>query len=490
MKNFTLLSHQWKAATRSAAVSRSAGIKIFMGFIFFILFIELIGGGFYLGSSLAENSQNPVADLLGYGLYFFLAILMGRFMLQKLPTFMVTPYLHLPIKKSKLVNHILTKPLFNSLNILPVSFAVAITIGLQKQLDAYTFWIIFSIVIIGDLFVNYLSIYIKRVQIKHESLFYLFLASVAGFILLDQFKIVNAQDISSDIFMQVIQNPLWLLAGVLLFAIAYYLNFQLLFKHFSLEDFGKGDSNQRSSLEHLKYLDRFGKIGTFALLELKMYVRNKRTRSTLFMVPLFLLYGLFFYTNPTYLEMDGFLIFVGVFISGGFMMSFGLYFFAWESGHFDLMLTANNTYKDYIKAKYYLMLSTSTIIFLLSTLYIFFGIEILIINSACFLFNIGINSLLLLYFATNNNQHMDLSKGSAFNYQGISGRHFVLMIPLLVLPIFIYLPFDLMNHSNAGLAFIGALGILGLLFREKMLDMITHRLIRKRHIMSEGFRNK
>lgn len=171
-------------------------------------------------------------------------------------------------------------------------------------------------------------------------------------------------------------------------------------------------------------------------------------------------------------------------------MSFGLYFFALESGHFDLMLTANNTFKDYIKAKYFLMLSTSTFIFLLSSFYIFFGIEILIINSACFLFNIGVNSLLLLYFATNNNKHMDLSKGSAFNYQGVGGRHFVLMIPLLVIPIFIYLPFGLMDQPNVGFALIGALGILGLLFREKMLDLVTRRFIRMRYIMSEGFRNK
>jgi hypothetical protein len=490
MKNLTLLSHQWKAATRSAAASKSVGIKIFMGFVFFLLFLELLGGGFYLGSDLAENSQNPIADLSRYGLYFFLAILMSRYMLQKLPTFMVTPYLNLPIKKSKLVNHILTKPLFNGLNILPLSFAVAITIGLNKHIDAYTFWMIFAIVIIGDLFVNYLSIYIKRVQIKHEYVFYLFLASVAGIILLDQIKVINIQAISSDIFMQVIQNPLWLLAVILLFAMAYYLNFQLLYKHFSLEDFGKGDSNQRSSLENLKYLDRFGKIGSFVLLELKMYVRNKRTRSMLFMAPLMLLYGMYFYTKPDYLEMNGFLIFIGLFISGGFMMSFGLYFFAWESGHFDLMLTANNTYKDYIKAKYFLMLSTSTIIFLLSTFYIFFGIEILIINGACFLFNIGVNSLLLLHFATNNNKHMDLSKGSAFNYQGVGGRHFVLMVPLLVLPILIYLPFSLMDQTNVGLALIGALGILGLIFREKMLDLITKRFIRKRYLMSEGFRNK
>jgi hypothetical protein len=264
----------------------------------------------------------------------------------------------------------------------------------------------------------------------------------------------------------------------------------LLYKHFTLEDFGKGDSNQRSSLENFSYLDRFGKIGAFALLELKMYVRNKRPRTMLFVAPLFLLYGLFFYTKPTYQEVSGFLILIGIFISGGFMMNFGLYFFAWESGHFDSILTANNTYKDYIKAKYFLMLATGTIIFLLSTFYIYFGVKILVINGVCFLFNIGVNSLLLLYFATNNTKHMDLSKGSAFNYQGVSGRHFVLIIPLLVIPIFIYLPFGIMDQANVGFALIGILGILGLLLREKILDLITRRFIRKRYKMSEGFRNQ
>lgn len=490
MKKFTLLSHQWKAATRSAAASKSVGIKILMGFVFFILFLELLGGGFYLGDELAKNAENPIVELSRYGFYFFLAILMTRYMLQKLPTLMVTPYLNLPIKKSKLVNFILTKPLFNALNILPLSFVLALILGLHQYLDAHTSWMIIATVVVGDLFVNYLSIYIKRVQIKHEYVFYLFLAIVAGLLLMDQFQLINLQAVSSIVFMQVIHHPMWLLVGLTLFAMAYYLNFQLLSNHFSLEDFGKGDANRRSSLEKLRYLDRFGKIGTFALLELKMCVRNKRTRTLLYTSPLFLLYGMFFYTNPTYLETNGFLIFVGLFISGGFMMSFGLYFFAWESGHFDLMLTANNTYKDYIKAKYALMLATSGIIFLLSTFYIIFGVKILIVNSVCFLFNIGVNSLLLLYFATNNNKHMDLSKGSAFNYQGVGGRHFVLMIPLLVVPILIYLPFGLMGHASLGFAFIGALGILGLLFREKMLDIITRRFISKRYYMAEGFRNK
>lgn len=490
MNQFTLVRHQWKAAMRSATASKSIGLKLIMGFVFGIIFLELLGGGYYLGHHLSENSEYPIAELLQYGFYFFLCVLMGRYMLQKLPTFMVKPYLILPIKKSRLVNFVLTKPLFNNLNILPLSFALALMGGLHDHLTASTFWTLFAIVVVGDLFVNYLGIYIKRIQIKHEFVFYLFLAMVAGVLLLNQFSIVNFSGLSSKILLAVLDNPLWLLTGLLAFFGAYWLNYSLLFKHFSLEDFGKGDANQRGSLEHITYLDRFGKIGAFMLLELKMCVRNKRTRTMLFMAPLFLLYGLIFYTNPSYVDMKGFLIFVGIFISGGFMMSFGLYFFAWESGHFDLMLTANNSYKDYIKAKYFLMLSTSTIIFLISTLYVYFGIEFLIINTVCFLFNIGVNSLLLLYFATNNQKHMDLSKGSAFNYQGVSGRHFVLMIPLLVLPIFIYWPFSAMGQANLGLALIGLIGIVGLLLREKLLDLITKRFMSRRYKMSEGFRNK
>ncbi len=490
MKNSTFLSHQWKAASRSAVVNKNRAVNILMGFLFAFVFLYLIGTGFFIGYHFSEEVQNPIPILMQYGLYFFLGILVLRYMFQKLPTFMATPYLSLPIKKRFLVNFILTKPLFNPLNILPLSFVIAVSLGLRVHVDSYTFWLLFTMVIIIDTFLNYLSIYIKRIEIKHEFVFYIFLAIIAGIMSLDRFDIIDLKSLSSNIFMGIIYHPIWLTVPLVLGFIVFELNFYLLYKNFSLEDFWKSKSkNQKSSLENFNTLNRFGKIGSLALLELKMYIRNKRPRNFLFFTPFFLFYGIFMYST-TPISSNSFDIFIGLFITGGFMLNLGLYFFSWESSHFDLILTLNNSFKDYIKAKYYLMIIASSILFILSTFYVYFGVNILIINSLCFLFNIGVNSLLILYFGTNNKEYMDLSKGSAFNYQGVSIRHFFIMIPLLVLPIIIYLPFRLLGYANIGLATIGILGILGILFREKMLHLITQRFLNKRYRMAAGFRKK
>lgn len=489
MKN-TLFSHQLTGARRSPVFAKDIGIKVLMGFLFFIIFMELLGGGFYIGRKLAEESSNPLIDITKYGFYFFGAMLLMRSTLQKLPTMAVTPYLLLPIKKSKLVNFVLTKPLINVLNLLPFALLAPMLLALHQFVTGYEVLMIFTTLLICDLCINYLAIYIKRIQIKHEFVFYLFLAFIAAFVLLDTFGLVDFASISATTFGAIIANPALLIIPFAMFVGAYFLNYNLLINNFTLEDFGKAESNNRGSLESVTYLQRFGKIGEFMLLEMKMIIRNKRTRTLLLMAPMFLLYGMLFYTKPDFESMGGFLIFIGLFITGGFIMSFGLYFFAWESGHFDLILTANNSYHDYVKAKYYLMVASSVIMFLLSIPYVYYGVHILLVNTVAALFNIGVNTLLLLYFATNNEKYMDLSKGSAFNYQGVSGRHFVLMLPLLVVPIIIYAPFSLAGYPNIGLMFIGFVGVAGVVFNDKLIAAITKRFISKRHQMAEGFRIK
>ena len=73
----------------------------------------------------------------------------------------------------------------------------------------------------------------------------------------------------------------------------------------------------------IKFLDKMGELGYLIALQMKLIWRNKRSKPIIFISLIFVLYGLFFYPQKIYLEGFGFLIFVGVFITGLFILSFG-----------------------------------------------------------------------------------------------------------------------------------------------------------------------
>jgi hypothetical protein len=85
---------------------------------------------------------------------------------------------------------------------------------------------------------------------------------------------------------------------------------------------------------------------------------------------------------------------------------------------------------------------------------------------------------------------MDLSKGAAFNYQGIGASNWLVLLPAFLLPIFIYLPFNYFGVPYTGLIVIGLLGIFGLLFNKSILKIITKQFYKRKYIMAEGFRKK
>lgn len=488
--NFNLIGHQYKAAMRSPIFGKSLGIKLVMGFVFFVIALELLGFAFYVGTALAKQGGDPLNELLSYFIYFFAVMLILRSLLQKLPTMAVTPYLLLPIKKSRLVNFILTKPLFNVLNLIPLLIILPLLFPISSYLTTGQIWLVLLTIFICDIFINYLAIYIKRVQIKYEIVFYIFLLSIVLFGFIDHFNIIDIKSYSAFIFQTMIQNPVLLLVPVFMFLGAYFLNYRLLLGNFSLEEFSKGSGSPKGSLSKLTYFERFGKIGEFMMLEMKMVVRNKRSRTQLMMLPLFALYGLMFYPKGDMLDSTAFLIFVGLFMTGGFMMTFGLYFFAWESGHFDLILTSNTSYLNYLRSKYNLMVLSALLMYFLILPYTYYGTYILLVNTVALIFNIGVNTFLLLYFACNNSKYMDLSGGSAFNFQGISSQHFFLMIPILLFPLMIYAPFGATDNSILGLGLVSTVGLLGIIFHEKLLVAVTKRFISKKYKMAEGFRIK
>jgi len=228
-------------------------------------------------------------------------------------------------------------------------------------------------------------------------------------------------------------------------------------------------------------------MAPFLQLDLKLIYRNKRPRSSLFILVIGLLYGLFFYPNPTYQNWDSLFVLVGIFVTGVFMINFGQFIPAWDSGYYKLLMSQNIKYKEYLKSKYTLMILSAIILFILSIPYVYFGWKILLIHFAAMVYNIGVNSYVLLFAGSFNRKKIDLTQRAAFNYQGVGVVQYLLGLPLMLVPMgFFYLPYKFINFES-GIATLILLGALGIIFHQKLMASITKRYIKSKYKMIDAF---
>jgi hypothetical protein len=107
-----------------------------------------------------------------------------------------------------------------------------------------------------------------------------------------------------------------------------------------------------------------------------------------------------------------------------------------------------------------------------------------------YLWNIGVNTTIVLFFANRNAKRIDLSKGASFNWEGVGATQMLLSFPLILTPYIIYLPFALFKHANVGLAVLGTIGAIFILTRNFWIKKLEEDFVQKRYTIAEGFRNK
>jgi xanthosine utilization system XapX-like protein len=85
---------------------------------------------------------------------------------------------------------------------------------------------------------------------------------------------------------------------------------------------------------------------------------------------------------------------------------------------------------------------------------------------------------------------MDLSRGAAFNYQGVGASQFLIMLPLLLLPVILYALLTVYLDKIAAVSVLGLLGVIGLLFHKTLMNKVVARFRRRKYKIAEGFREK
>ena len=250
------------------------------------------------------------------------------------------------------------------------------------------------------------------------------------------------------------------------------------------------EQTKSADTKEFLWTKKFGDIAPYLQQDLKLIWRNKRPKTTIYMSLLLLGYGMFFYPQDSYQNMPWFFVFVGVFITGIFMINFGQFIPSWDAKYFSLIMSQNIPLKKYLTAKAALMTFSVVILAILATPYAYFGWRIFLLNIICAIYNIGINIPLLLYAGSFNRKSIDLDKSPFMNYQGTGATQWLVSIPLMVLPMLFFWLFNKYVSFESGMIFLLGLGIIGMFFRNSAINFISQVYKRNKYAMIEGFRQK
>ncbi|RVU01751.1 hypothetical protein EOD41_07265 [Mucilaginibacter limnophilus] len=487
------ISHELKAFWRSKNTGKSIAIRIVMGILILFLFGYALLLGIVLPKIIEEVSKtDPIISFCGILLVYFLFELLMRLQLQELPTLRVQPYLHLPVKRNALVTYLATTSLLSVFNLWPFLLFWPFIFQVIAPDEGAIVALAFIVSILGfSVFNNYLALYIKR---KANLNGWIFLVVVIGLSLITSgdyvWHLYSLRDFSYAFFGKLIHTPAYALIPVVLALGMYYLNFVYLKQNLYLEDLNSSKKSSFKSSTDYPVLQRFGTVGDLVANEVKLIMRNKRPRSTIIMGLMFMFYGLIFYTNPKLGTSDYSAIFVGVFMTGIFIINYGQFMHSWQASHFDGLLVSRINFTDFIKAKFLLFTMVSTVAFVLTIPYVYFGWRILIIHFVMYVYNLGVNTAIMLFFANRNYKRIDLSKGASFNWEGVGATQLLVGFPLLLIPFIIYAPFRFFGVANAGLVALALIGIAGIALRQVILKGLVDDFNTKKLQIAEGFRNK
>jgi hypothetical protein len=62
--------------------------------------------------------------------------------------------------------------------------------------------------------------------------------------------------------------------------------------------------------------------------------------------------------------------------------------------------------------------------------------------------------------------------------------------PILIAPYVFYLPFSFAGHPIIGLVAIAMAGLIGVIFRNKLIELTAKRLAKRRYVIASNFRKE
>jgi len=362
------------------------------------------------------------------------------------------------------------------------------------------FYIPFSMVLIKEGYpsagiLGWLGLMVLIIQIanflnflinKNNKAFVIMVVLLGTLIAFQQFNIFDVAAFGGTVFDSIVANPVYCLVPLAILLVLYQLNYRQLRSQVYLDE-AVSQKVKEAKTVNLSWADRLGDVAPFIKNDMRLIWRNKRTKTVFLMSFIFLFYGLIFFTQDTYNKMPTFLVFVCIFITGGFTINYGQFIPAWDSSHYKMIMSQNVRYRKFLESKWFLMVAMTGILYFLSVPYLYFGVDKFLIITAGAVFNIGFNSLFLLYAGSFNRKRIDLERSGFSNMQGTSAMQFLIIIPIMGVPMLLFYLFNLWLGFNVGVISIAVLGVLGIAFKNYFMNLIEKKYIADKYAAIHAF---
>ncbi len=468
LKHF--LSLEWKSFFRSAALGTNIIIQIFkvLMALYFIAMFTIMGFAIY--PALEDMGLEPMATVNKFLIYYLFFDLVLRYFVQKMPVVNIKPLLILPFNKNTIVHFALGKTLASFFNLIHAFFFIPFSILLVINGFSVGHVLLWHLAIMGLIFMNNsINVLINN----KDSVLYPLVIVVIAIGAAQYYKVFDITQYTA-VFFQGLYTTYYLFMLPIVAAVAlYYFAFKY-FKNNLYLDEGLAKKTELAKTENFNWLNQFGTLGTFLKNDIRLLKRNKRARATVMASVFFLFYGLLFLGNMRGANRsEAIQIFAGIFVTGGFMLNFGQFVPSWDSSYYQLMMSQNIQYREYLSSKWWLMVIATLISSLLAAFYLYFGWHTYLLMLTGAVYNIGVNSHIVLLGGAYNKTPIDITVRKAFgDKQAINFTNFIIAIPKIIVPLGLYGLGDYLYNEKTGMLFVLIAGILGFAFRNLVFKQI------------------
>lgn len=477
---------EFKSFFRSSSLAANVIVKIFqlLGMLYMLaMFVFIAFGAYYFPKK--EMHIDPVLVISRFLIYWLVADLFLRYFFQQMPTQNIKPFLTMNIKKSTLVNYMIGKTFssFFSWGGLFIYIPLLVILLYNGHSVAGSFAWIFAIIILSFCS-NFLNILLNG----KDAVVWIIGVILVAFAGLDYYKIISLSSFSELIFTKFYNHWWTIIVPILLMLVGFFIVKKFIKDNFYL-DKGLEMKQEVGKTESIQFLNKYGVLGTFINNDIRMIKRSKAAKSIALGSFLFLFYGLLLFSSPTY-KTAYMQLFMGLFVTGGFLFMFGQRVPSFDSSYYPLMMTLNVPYKEYLKAKWWLIVSAVGVSMVLAIAYAFVSWELYFTFLAGGLYNIGVNSQIVLLSGAFNKNPVDLnSRSKAMGKKNnFSFKNILLIMPQMVLPMAVFAGTKYLFGTTAAVASLGFLGLIGFLFREKFFDFIVKLYKKEKYSTIKAFK--